>query len=149
MRILFCVILSILVFSLSSQTEYFNKYKPLADSLSEKYEVPSCIILCVGFLESGGGKSKVATILNNHFGIVGKNNLDKKDRFNSKYKYFYSVSDSYNSFCKLITSKAYYSTLKGNKNIDKWAIAIASKGYAENANLWSRYIIKLAKKNCK
>jgi len=149
MRILFCVILSILVFSLSSQTEYFNKYKPLADSLSEKYEVPSCIILCVGFLESGGGKSKVATILNNHFGIVGKNNLDKKDRFNSKYKYFYSVSDSYNSFCKLITSKSYYSTLKGNNNIDKWAIAIASKGYAENANLWSRYIIKLAKKQCK
>jgi Bax protein len=149
MRILLFIILSILFFSLSSQTEYFNKYKPLADSLSKKYEVPSCIILCVGFLESGGGKSKVAKVLNNHFGIVGKNNLHKKGRFKSKYKYFYSVSDSYNSFCKLIASKSYYSTLKGNKDINKWAIAIASKGYAENANLWSRYIIKLAKKQCK
>jgi Bax protein len=149
MRILLFIILSILFFSLSSQTEYFNKYKPLADSLSKKYEVPSCIILCVGFLESGGGKSKVAKVLNNHFGIVGKNNLHKKGRFKSKYKYFYSVSDSYNSFCKLIASKSYYFTLKGNKDINKWAIAIASKGYAENANLWSRYIIKLAKKQCK
>ena len=149
MRILFCAILSILFHSLSSQTEYFNKYKPLADSLEDKYGVPSCLILSVGFLESGGGKSKVAKVLNNHFGIVGKNNLLKKSRFKSKYKYFYSVSDSYNSFCKLIISKSYYSTLKGNKNIDKWAIAIASKGYAENANLWSRYIIKLAKKKCK
>ena len=149
MRLLFCIILSILFFSLSSQTEYFNKYKPLADSLEDKYGVPSCLILSVGFLESGRGKSKVAKILNNHFGIVGKNNLHKKGRFKSKYKYFYSVSDSYNSFCKLIASKSYYSTLKGNKDIDKWAIAIASKGYAENANLWSRYIIKLAKKQCK
>ena len=149
MRLLFCIILSILFFSLSSQTEYFNKYKPLADSLEDKYGVPSCLILSVGFLESGRGKSKVAKILNNHFGIVGKNNLHKKGRFKSKYKYFYSVSDSYNSFCKLIASKSYYSTLKGNKDINKWAIAIASKGYAENANLWSRYIIKLAKKQCK
>ena len=149
MRILFCAILSILFHSLSSQTEYFNKYKPLADSLEDKYGVPSCLILSVGFLESGGGKSKVAKVLNNHFGIVGKNNLHKKGRFKSKYKYFYSVSDSYNSFCKLIASKSYYSTLKGNKDINKWAIAIASKGYAENANLWSRYIIKLAKKKCK
>ncbi len=149
MRILFCAILSILFHSLSSQTEYFNKYKPLADSLEDKYGVPSCLILSVGFLESGGGKSKVAKVLNNHFGIVGKNNLHKKGRFKSKYKYFYSVSDSYNSFCKLIASKSYYYTLKGNKDIDKWAIAIASKGYAENANLWSRYIIKLAKKQCK
>ena len=149
MRILFCAILSILFHPLSSQTEYFNKYKPLADSLEDKYGVPSCLILSVGFLESGGGKSKVAKVLNNHFGIVGKNNLHKKGRFKSKYKYFYSVSDSYNSFCKLIASKSYYYTLKGNKDIDKWAIAIASKGYAENANLWSRYIIKLAKKQCK
>jgi len=149
MRILFCIILSNIFLSLSSQTEYFNKYKHLADSLGDKYEVPSCIILCVGFLESGGGKSKVATILNNHFGIVGKNNLDKKSSFKSKYKYFFSVNDSYNSFCKLIASKPYYSSLKGNKDIDKWAIAIASKGYAENANLWSSYIIKLAKKQCK
>ena len=149
MRILFCAILSILFHSLSSQTEYFNKYKPLADSLEDKYGVPSCLILSVGFLESGGGKSKVAKVLNNHFGFVGKNNLHKKGRFKSKYKYFYSVSDSYNSFCKLIASKSYYYTLKGNKDIDKWAIAIASKGYAENANLWSRYIIKLAKKQCK
>ena len=149
MRLLFCIILSILFFSLSSQTEYFNKYKPLADSLEDKYGVPSCLILSVGFLESGSGKSKVAKVLNNHFGIVGKNNLDKKGRFKSKYKYFHSVNDSYNSFCKLIASKSYYSTLKGNKDIAKWAIAIASKGYAENANLWSRYIIKLAKKQCK
>jgi len=149
MRILFYLILSFIFLSIRAQTDYFNKYKPLADSLGDKYGVPPCLILSVGFLESGSGKSKVATILNNHFGIVGKNNLHKKGRFKSKYKYFYSVSDSYNSFCKLITSKSYYSTLKGNNNIDKWAIAIASKGYAENANLWSRYIIKLAKKQCK
>ena len=88
MRILLFIILSILFFSLSSQTEYFNKYKPLADSLGDKYGVPPCLILSVGFLESGSGKSKVATILNNHFGIVGKNNLDKKSSFKSKYKYY-------------------------------------------------------------
>ena len=149
MRILLFIILSILFFSLSSQTEYFNKYKPLADSLGDKYGVPPCLILSVGFLESGSGKSKVATILNNHFGIVGKNNLDKNGSFKSKYKYFSSIRDSYIGFCKLVASKTYYSSLKGDKSVDKWAIAIASKGYAENANRWSSYIIKLAKKQCK
>ena len=148
MRILFCAILSILFHSLSSQTEYFNKYMPLADSLEDKYGVPSCLILSVGFLESGGGKSKVAKVLNNHFGIVGKNNLHKKGRFKSKYKYFSSILDSYIGFCKLVASKTYYSSLKGDKSVDKWAIAIASKGYAENANRWSSHIIKLAKQ-CK
>ena len=38
MRILFCLILSIIFLSIRAQTDYFNKYKPLADSLSEKYE---------------------------------------------------------------------------------------------------------------
>jgi Bax protein len=141
----FCFFSSINLFS---QADYFKKYEALADSLGKKYQIPPCLILGVGFLESGGGKSKVAKVLNNHFGIVGKNNLPKNGDFKSKYKYYKSITDSYIGFCNLVASKKYYSELKGNKSIEKWAKAIASYGYARDANAWSKYIIKLTDKQC-
>jgi flagellum-specific peptidoglycan hydrolase FlgJ len=133
---------------LFSQADYFKKYQKIADSLGKEYKIPSCLILGVGYLESGGGKSKIAKVLNNHFGIVGKNNLYNNGNFKSKYKYYKSVTDSYIGFCNLVASKTYYSELKGNTNIEKWANAIASKGYAKNADAWSNYVIKLTSKQC-
>ena len=134
--------------NLFSQADYFKKYKTLADSLGNEYQIPPCLILGVGFLESGSGKSKVAKILNNHFGIVGKNNLPENGSFKSKYKYYKSITDSYIGFCKLVASKKYYSDLKGNTSIEKWAKAIAAHGYARDANAWSNYIIKVTNKQC-
>jgi len=131
-----------------SQTDYFNKYRLLADSLEKEFQIPSCLILGVGFVESGGGTSKVAKNLNNHFGIVGKNPLNDSGKFKSRYKYYPSVTESFVGFCRLISSKKYYAELKGEQNIEKWAIKIASNGYAKDAVHWTAHLLKVSKSQC-
>ena len=51
-----------------SQTTYFQKYQPIADSFESVYGIPSSIMLAVAMQESGGGKSRNAKLLNNHHG---------------------------------------------------------------------------------
>lgn len=133
------VILS-LVFSLVSidtyaqKHNYIEKNKTLAENLSTKYGIPSSIILAIAFVESGGGTSKNSKNLNNHFGIVGKNNTG------SKYKQFDSVEESYEAFCKLIAKKKYYSSLKGTEDFSTWVKAIASAGYSTQPQEWMKRI---------
>ena len=86
-------IVSILLFLFShlanAQHTYINNHKPMAEQLSKEYGIPSAIILAIAFVETGGGTSKNSKTLNNHFGIVGKNTVNK-----SKYKSFPSVQES-------------------------------------------------------
>ena len=133
------VILS-LVFSLVSlqvnaqKQSYIQTNKTLAEKLSTKYGIPSSVILAIAFVETGGGTSRNSKSLNNHFGIVGKNNIG------SKYKQFESKEASYEAFCKLIARKNYYSALKGTEDFGKWVKAIASAGYSTQPGEWMRKI---------
>ena len=113
---------------------YIENNKTLAQNLSAKYGIPSSIILAIAFVESGGGSSKNSKALNNHFGIVGKNNIG------SKYKQFSSTEESYEAFCKLLTKKNYYTSLKGNDDFSSWVKAIASAGYSTQPQEWMRRI---------
>ena len=133
--------------SLSQKPEYFTKYKDLANKMEEKYGIPSCVILAVGYIESGGGTSKAGRLLNNHFGIVGpcKEEISK---YKSRYRYFPSVNDSFIGFCDLLASKKYYQKLKGSKDTSKWINSIASGGYAADANHWSKTVIGIIQKYC-
>lgn len=115
--------------------EYIQKNAPIANELSEKYGIPSSIILAIAFVETGGGTSKGAKILNNHFGIVGENNVN-----NSKYRSFSATKESYEVFCKLIEKKKYYTTLKNNKDPKAWIEAIAAAGYSTRPAEWKRRI---------
>ena len=111
---------------------YIENNKTLAQNLSAKYGIPSSIILAIAFVESGGGSSKNSQKLNNHFGIVGKNNIG------SKYKQFSSTEESYEAFCKLLTQKKYYTALKGTNDFSAWVKAIASAGYSTQPQEWMR-----------
>ena len=133
------VILSLVLSFVSLPTyaqkhSYIEKNKTLAENLSTKYGIPSSIILAIAFVESGGGSSKNSKALNNHFGIVGKNNIG------SKYKQFSSTEESYEAFCKLLTKKEYYTSLKGNNDFSSWVKAIASAGYSTQPQEWMRRI---------
>ena len=80
------VISILLVLSFSSvkaqkKHSYIEKHKEIAAQLSQEYGIPSTVILAVAFVESGGGTSKNSQILNNHFGIVGKNTVNKSTVF--------------------------------------------------------------------
>ena len=76
-RILLSLIYLILFSSLTTigQAKYASTYKSLADSLSKIYKIPSALILGIAIVESGAGSAKNAKLLNNHFGIVGHNDL--------------------------------------------------------------------------
>ena len=54
-----------------AQSKYIKQFKPLADSLSEEYKIPTAVILGVAIIESGAGTSRNSKLLHNHFGIVG------------------------------------------------------------------------------
>ena len=86
--------------SVNAQHSYIQNHKKIALELSEQYGIPPAVILSIAFVESGGGTSKNSKTLNNHFGIVGKNNVSS-----SRYRYFNSVRESYEAFCKLVARK--------------------------------------------
>ena len=114
---------------------YIETNQKMATELSKKYGIPSGVILAIAFVETGGGTSKGAKTYNNHFGIIGKNKIVK-----SRYKSFNSTKESYEAFCKLITSKKYYPNLKGNNDLSEWVKAIASAGYSEEPVEWKRRV---------
>lgn len=122
------------------QTSYINRYKPLADSLSEVYGIPASVILGVAIIESGSGSSRNAKLLNNHFGIVGKNNLLRTKGIRSRYKQYPTAAASYAGFCQLLSRKRFYSKLKGNNDYKAWLEAISKSGYSESPAEWKKRV---------
>jgi flagellum-specific peptidoglycan hydrolase FlgJ len=146
-RILLLIVLLATFQSGFSQTKYVQKYRPLADSLSEEYGIPAAVILGVAIVESGSGTSRNAKMLNNHFGIVGKNKLLKTKGIKSRYKQYDSVEDSYHAFCKLLKKKKYYKKLKDNKDYKLWVDAISKSGYTEAPATWKQRVSDVIRKN--
>jgi Bax protein len=137
-----------LCFVLNAQNKnYFNDFKDLAKEMEEKYQIPSCVILAVGYIESGGGTSKVGKMLNNHFGIVGPSQ-PAISGYKSRYRYYPTVKDSFIGFCELVAKKKFYNNLKGSDDKSKWVKSIAATGYAADANKWSNAVIGLINKKC-
>lgn len=130
----------VLAMPAAGQTKYLNTYRPLADSLSTAYGIPSSVILGVAIIESGQGTSRNARLLNNHFGIVGKNNLLKTKGIRSRYKQYPSVKASFIAFCQLLTRKKYYPNLKGNNDYKLWLEAMSKAGYSEAPVEWKARI---------
>jgi len=134
-------------FTVSGQTSYIKKYRPLADSLSEHYGIPASVILGIAILESGSGTSRNSKLLNNHFGIVGKNNLQKTKGIKSRYKQFKHVRDSYVAFCKIQTRRNFYLKLKGNKDYNLWIDAMSKSNYSEVPDIWKSRVTAIIKQN--
>ena len=129
-----------------SQADYFERYKPLADSLDQALGIPAAVILAVAYHESGGGTSRHARLLNNHFGIKGKNNLRQTHGIRSQYKYYQDAEESYRGFCRVILSKKYYAALQGSNDHKKWVHAIANAGYAANPANWTQHVLQVIRR---
>lgn len=146
-----CSILAgLLLFSitLSAQSKTFvQKFRPLADSLSAEYGIPTAVILGVSIVESGSGTSRNCKLLNNYFGIVGKNNLLKTKGIKTRYKQYPDATASFTDFCKLLAKKKYYKKLKGNMDYKQWVDAISKSGYSEMPSVWKQRINDAIKKN--
>ena len=126
---------------------YIAKFKPLCDSLSAQYGIPSNVILGIAIQESAYGTSKVCRLLKNHFGIVGKNNLRKTHNIKSCYKEYENDSASFVHFCNYVSARKYYKKLVGNTDIKTWLNAIGSGGYCRHPKQWTTVILILLKRN--
>ncbi|HKZ67623.1 MAG TPA: glucosaminidase domain-containing protein [Chitinophagaceae bacterium] len=133
--------------TVSAQSKYVKKYKPMADSLSAIYHVPTSVMLGIAIIESGAGKSRNCKLLNNHFGVKGKNNLVKTHGIKSSYKQYADGRASYVAFCKLMTRKKFYQKLKGKKDHKLWLDAISKAGYSTVPDEWKKNIIAAIRKH--
>ena len=129
------------------QAKYIKKYRPLADSLSKEYGIPAAVILGIAIVESGSGTSRNCKLLNNHFGIAGKNDLLKTKGIRTRYKQYKDATASFVDFCKLQKKKKYYKRLKENKQYMPWLDAISKAGYSELPTVWKNKIITVIKRN--
>jgi len=127
---------------------YIKKYAPLAVIKMHEYKIPASITLAQGILESGNGRSILASKSNNHFGIKchkvweGKrvyHDDDKKDDCFRKYKY---VENSYNDHSKFLTGRKRYAFLFNyrTKDYKKWARGLKKAGYATDRKYPSKLI---------
>lgn len=138
---------AILVFSLfisctlSGQSRTFvQRYRPMVDSLSDAYGIPSAVILGIAIIESASGTSRNCKLLNNFFGMEGKNNLRKTKGIKTRYKQYPDAAASFADFCRLMTRKKFYKKLKGNMNDKLWIDAISKAGYSEAPALWKQRV---------
>lgn len=126
---------------------YIKTYAPLAVIKMHEFKIPASITLAQGILESGNGRSVLATKSNNHFGIKChkgwegkkvKHDDDKKDDCFRKYKY---VENSYNDHSKFLTGRKRYAFLFkiSTTNYKAWAKGLKKAGYATDR----KYPIKL------
>jgi flagellum-specific peptidoglycan hydrolase FlgJ len=140
----------VLLFSLyivAGQSRYIKTYRPIADSLSDIYGIPASVMLGIAIIESGAGQSRNCKLLNNHFGIKGKNNLLKTKGIRSAYKQFESGRSCYVAFTKLIAKKKFYPKLKGNDDYAAWLEAISKSGYSTVPLEWKRNITAAIRKH--
>ena len=122
--------------------QYIKKYAPLAVLEMHKYDIPASITLAQGILESGNGRSRLASKSNNHFGIkchVGWKGAkvyhddDEKGECFRKYKY---VETSYKDHSEFLSGRRRYASLFKLRKSDYkgWAKGLKKAGYATNPN---------------
>lgn len=125
--------------------DYVAQYKSLVAKLSEEYGIPVSVIAAISIVESGAGKSKNCKLLNNHFGIIGKNK-QKKNGIVTRFKQYENAEASYRDFCEMIARRKYYKKLKGTVKYMPWLDAMAKSGYSTQAAVWKKMISNAIKK---
>jgi flagellum-specific peptidoglycan hydrolase FlgJ len=145
------------------QQAYLNNYAEIAKQEMKKSGIPASIKLAQGMLESNYGRSELATLANNHFGIkcgnswAGKGFYRKDDDYDRKgqlikscFRVFSNAKESYSAHSDFITdpNKAYRYGFLFNlpKNDYKaWAHGLKSAGYATDPSYPDKLIYIIEK----
>lgn len=128
---------------------YIDKYKDMAMEQQQKYKIPASITLAQGLLESGAGRSRLATEANNHFGIktpggwTGPYILVDDDRPKERFRKYRSVQDSYEDH-SLFLLKPRYKRLFTYRITDykAWAYGLKACGYATSP-VYAKSLIRI------
>ena len=130
--------------------QYIKKYAPLAVLEMYKYNIPASVTLAQGILESGNGRSQLASKSNNHFGIKCHTGWkgtkvyhddDEKGECFRKYKY---VQSSYKDHSEFLSGRRRYASLFKLRKSDYkgWAKGLKKVGYATDKK-YPKKLIKI------
>lgn len=147
MLLVISCLITIMTRAQSAGDAYVEKHKKTAVILMKKSGIPASIILGVSMIESAMGKSKNCKLLNNYFGVKGKNNLAKgKSGHHSAYKQYPSANASFKDFVRIIQTKKYYTQMKDNMDYKLWLVKMNQHGYATAKGKWIHDIQLVIKK---
>lgn len=118
--------------------EYLIKYGNLAVSEMKRSGVPASITLAQGMLESNYGRSRLATLGNNHFGIkchsdwTGKKIYHDDNRKGECFRSYASPAESYRDHSDFLVNGSRYRDLFHLSATDYkgWARGLKKAGYA-------------------
>jgi LysM repeat protein len=131
---------------------YIQNYSSIAQDQMRKYGVPASITLAQGILESGSGKSKLASEANNHFGIKchdtwsGATIHIDDDAPNECFRKYKSVDQSFEDH-SVFLKKPRYEELFVLEITDYkgWAQGLKKCGYATSST-YAKNLIDLIEK---
>jgi LysM repeat protein len=134
-----------------SVSDYVNLYKDLAISEMKRTGIPASITLAQGIIESDCGRSELATLGNNHFGIkchndwTGSTIKHNDNSRNECFRKYPRAEESFYDHSDFLKSGSRYSFLFNISATDykAWAYGLKKAGYATNpdyANMLIRTI---------
>lgn len=117
--------------------QYIDLYSDMAIDQMRRYKIPASITMAQAILESGAGRSYLATKANNHFGIKVSSGWNggyvtrDDDRKNERFRKYKNVADSYEDHSKFLL-KDRYKRLFDLDPLDYkgWARGLKACGYA-------------------
>ncbi len=117
--------------SMKAFLDYIEQYRPLAEAEMLRAKIPASVTLAQGILETDAGRSRLATIANNHFGIKCIKKSDYRadgviddndfyphsiahgclqqsdDHHYDRFQMYHSAEDSYRHHSMLLAGKRY------------------------------------------
>jgi LysM repeat protein len=139
-----CLFVSGVASGQSAAVKYVEMYKDAAIKIMNENGIPASIVLGVAIHESASGRSKIARVLNNHFGFKGRNNSKE---IKSAYKGYDSVEASYADFAFMLKDRSKYRPLfeqYSSFDYSGWARGIHQKGYAQSRT-WASQVVAIIK----
>lgn len=117
---------------------YIQRFEQVAAAEMTKYGIPASIQMAQALVESGAGKSKLATKNNNHFGIKCFSKKCTKghcanfsdDHHKDFFRKYNTAWDSWRDHSKFIVEGKYKDLLAHRDDYKAWARGLSKHGYA-------------------
>lgn len=127
--------------------QYIERYANIALQNQRQYGIPASITLAQGLLESGAGRSRLATQANNHFGIKchrswrGSRTFHNDDLPNECFRAYDRAEDSFKDHGQFLQQRRYRSlfSLKPD-DYKSWARGLQQAGYATDRGYANKLI---------
>lgn len=126
---------------------YIETYKDVAVRQQQEYGIPASITLAQGLLESGAGRSRLATEGNNHFGIKchkdwkGDGIYADDDAKNECFRKYADAGESFEDHARFLKRRRYEPLFKLKEtDYEGWARGLKSCGYATDPSYAAKLI---------